>query len=226
MAEQRPAREDERRGRHRRRRRRRAARRSSGTATPGFPAATAPGCGVARLRRPPRSTATHRRATPATAAGDRSRRSRRRPRRRGRRPSTSRGRASRSATGWGTAHQPALRHRAAAASSSSAAAPGVEVPGAEARRAPWRRASPPSPPPVAGLGELVAARGLERPPGGAAVLDGLGAQVDVHDAASRDRASRIRCISMLPDATVADTEYRWWSSTARRKRPASPSVAR
>ena len=38
-----------------------------------------------------------------------------------------------------------------------------------------------------------------------AVLEGLVAEVDVHDAASSDRASRIRCISMLPEATVADT---------------------
>ncbi len=70
-----------------------------------------------------------------------------------------------------------------------------------------------------GEGQLVAARGLERPPCGGAVLDGLGAEVGVHEAASRARASRIRCISMLPDATVADTEYRWWSSTALRKVP-------
>ena len=41
--------------------------RSSGTATPGFPTGTASGRGVARLRRPSRSTATHRSAE----AGDR-----------------------------------------------------------------------------------------------------------------------------------------------------------
>ena len=56
-----------------------------------------------------------------------------------------------------------------------------------------------------GMGEVVAAGGLQCPPGRVAVLDGFGAEVEVHAAASRVRASRIRCISMLPDATVADT---------------------
>lgn len=56
------------------------------------------------------------------------------------------------------------------------------------------------------LDQLVAARRLEGARGLAPVLLGLVAQVGDHDAARRTRDKRMRCISMLPEEMVAETE--------------------
>ncbi len=56
------------------------------------------------------------------------------------------------------------------------------------------------------LHELVATRRTERIAHDAAELGCILPQLDPHDAASSARDSRIRCTSVVPDATVADTE--------------------
>ena len=107
----------------------------------------------------------------------------------------------------GTAHHPALRHSAAAASISSS------LPRGSRSHAPrlGQHGSHAGPPGRSGLRhgrlhQLVATGGAERQLRPASVLQGLVGQVDPHDVASRDRAIRMRCISMLPEATVAETE--------------------
>jgi hypothetical protein len=52
------------------------------------------------------------------------------------------------------------------------------------------------------VNEIVATRSFNRAGGLTAEFERLGAQLDVHGARSRLRASRIRCISIDPDATV------------------------
>ena len=115
--------------------------------------------------------------------------------------STSRGRPSRSATGYATAQYPALRHSAAAASASSAPdrgsrshAPSSAEDRCDELVAPLRLG-------LGQLGQPVTTRGLEHLPGRQPVLGRLFTQFGDH-ADRRARARSMRWTSMLPDATV------------------------
>ena len=135
--------------------------------------------------------------------------------------------ASRSATGYGSAQYPALRHSAAAASSPSASVRGSSShapsslntgPASDSRRSGLASACCTSwSPPAASKARSACS----------AILFGIVAEIQDHFApANRARDSRMRCISMLPDDTVEACEYRQWSSTSPRNHFAPRVVVR
>ncbi len=120
------------------------------------------------------------------------------------RPSTSRsvGRASRSATGYGSRPVARAATQRGGRLQGIGVGAGVELP----RTQPVQDRGDERFPGV-GLGfglleQLVAAGGLERAKGLAPELFGFVAQVEDHEAANRALDSSMRCTSMLPDATV------------------------
>ena len=182
--------------------RRRAARGRAGrrTRTSGASPSSAarwPGCGARRGGRPP--SAGRCRRSPRPGAWSATTTS----------PSTSRSLGREQALGDGVRDGPAAGAAAQGGGRLQlvGAARGIEVPRAELGERPaatrsWRCA-----------GSASARWTSSSPPAASNARDawrpyslGLVAQLGDHDAASRTRASRIRCISMLPEAMVADTE--------------------